>query len=165
MSLHHTPASLLLQKTPIIHHPRPSLPLSLSSLRHSSRTFASSSSNGGGSKRQTTPSIPDEWGEKPEPMSLPEPDLTRFAGPDSPIRDVEDEWGRDAGDGAPATRRDNSDLKRALVDTVYGTDFGFRASAEVRAEASELVTKLEAVNPNPNATEVPNMLAGNWVLV
>ncbi|KAJ8448419.1 hypothetical protein Cgig2_022047 [Carnegiea gigantea] len=160
MSVLPTPPSLLLPRTPVLHHPQHPR---LSYPRHPSRTFASSS-DGGGSKWQATPSIPDEWGEKPEPISVPEPELTRFAAPDSPIREIEDEWAGVAGDGAPPTRRDNGDLKRALVDTVYGTDFGFRASAEVRAEASELISKLEAVNPNPNPTEVPNLLDGNWVL-
>ena len=42
-----------------------------------------------------------------------------------------------------------ADLKRCLVDTVYGTEFGFRAGAEVRAEVLELVNQLEALNPTP----------------
>lgn len=69
-----------------------------------------------------------------------------------------------ASDGA-AARRENWDVKKALVDSVYGTDLGFRASSEIRAEASELVTKLEALNPTPNPTEVPALLDGNWILL
>ncbi|KAL8152689.1 hypothetical protein V2J09_010449, partial [Rumex salicifolius] len=56
----------------------------------------------------------------------------------------------------------NLDLKRCLVDSVYGTDLGFQASPEVRAELSELVNQLEAANPTPNPTEDPTLLDGNW---
>ncbi|XP_006367874.1 probable plastid-lipid-associated protein 3, chloroplastic isoform X1 [Solanum tuberosum] len=45
------------------------------------------------------------------------------------------------------------EMKKCLIDTVYGTDFGLRASFEVRAEALELVAKLEAANPTPNPVE------------
>ncbi|XP_006368003.1 plastoglobulin-1, chloroplastic-like isoform X1 [Solanum tuberosum] len=55
-----------------------------------------------------------------------------------------------------------AEMKRCLIDTVYGTDFGLRASSEVRAEALELVAKLEAANPTPNPVE---LLDGNWILV
>ena len=51
------------------------------------------------------------------------------------------------------------------MDTVYGTDFGFRASCELRAEAIELIAQLEAANPNPAPTESPELLDGNWVLL
>lgn len=57
------------------------------------------------------------------------------------------------------------ELKRCLVDTVYGTNLGFGASAEVRAEALELVNQLEAVNPTPAPTEAAGLLEGNWVLL
>lgn len=57
------------------------------------------------------------------------------------------------------------DLKRSLVDTVYGTEFGFRAGAEVRAEVLELVNQLEALNPTPTPVEAGGVLDGNWVLV
>ncbi|KAL9230685.1 hypothetical protein vseg_006003 [Gypsophila vaccaria] len=59
----------------------------------------------------------------------------------------------------------NGEVKRCLVDTVYGSEFGFRASAEDRAEVAELVNQLEASNPVANPTEVPGLLGGNWVLV
>ncbi|TMW91711.1 hypothetical protein EJD97_013988 [Solanum chilense] len=55
-----------------------------------------------------------------------------------------------------------AEMKRCLIDTVYGTDFGLRASSEVRAEALELVAKLEAANPTPTPVE---LLDGNWILV
>lgn len=57
------------------------------------------------------------------------------------------------------------ELKRCLIDAVYGTDFGLRASLEVRAEALELVAQLEAANPTPNPVESPELLDGNWILV
>ncbi|PHU08689.1 putative plastid-lipid-associated protein 3, chloroplastic [Capsicum chinense] len=58
-----------------------------------------------------------------------------------------------------------AELKRSLIDTVYGTDFGLKASSEVRAEALELVAQLEAANPTPNPVESPELLDGNWILV
>ncbi|XP_075508727.1 plastid lipid-associated protein 3, chloroplastic-like [Primulina tabacum] len=119
------------------------------------------------------PSVVDEWGEK----SGPEPEPTsKLIDTDPPIND--DEWGGSAvvsGNGIPAVDEGDGgntvkeerlwELKRALVDTVYGSDFGFRASAEIRAETLELVSQLEAANPNPSPTESPELLDGNWVLV
>lgn len=58
-----------------------------------------------------------------------------------------------------------SDLKRCMVDTVYGTEFGFRAGLEVRAEVLELVNQLEAANPTSAPTQTPELLDGNWVLL
>lgn len=92
----------------------------------------------------------------------------------------EDEWGEEevegyvlAGNGSAAGvdgGNDDSDekveeLKRCLVDSVYGTDLGFRASSEVRAEVFELVSQLEAVNPIPVPTDAAEELDGNWVLL
>lgn len=57
------------------------------------------------------------------------------------------------------------DLKRCLVDTVYGTELGFRAGSDVRAEVLELVNQLEALNPTPNPVNAAGVLDGNWVLV
>ncbi|KAL2545430.1 putative plastid-lipid-associated protein 3 [Forsythia ovata] len=120
------------------------------------------------------PTFVDEWGEKSEPE--PEP-VTKFSGPDPPRN--EDEWagsGEDVGNGSPvadvgggvSVKEDGDgrlfELKRALLDTVYGSDFGFRASPEVRAEALELVLQLEASNPTPAPTESPELLNGSWVL-
>ena len=44
------------------------------------------------------------------------------------------------------------------MDTVFGTDFGLRASLEDRAEVSELVTQLEAANPTLAPVEEPGFL-------
>lgn len=118
----------------------------------------------------------DEWGEKSEP----EPEtITKFTDPDPPGKEADnDEWGGDDlvervgfGNGTPGVddAAEESErlegLKRALVDTVYGSELGYRASAEVRAEALELVAQLEAANPTPAPTERPDLLDGNWVLV
>ncbi|XP_044503880.1 plastoglobulin-1, chloroplastic-like [Mangifera indica] len=119
---------------------------------------------------ETTVSITDEWGEKTEPES--EPELTKL--PDSDPPKNEDEWGeyvsQGNGSAGPAVEEDDDnnklrDLKRSLVDTVYGTEFGFRAEAEVRAEVLELVNQLEALNPTPTPVEAGGVLDGNWVLV
>ncbi|XP_059275631.1 plastoglobulin-1, chloroplastic-like isoform X1 [Lycium ferocissimum] len=105
----------------------------------------------------------DEWGEKSEP----EPDpVTKLSDSDPPM--YEDEWGNgSAGRVDVSVGEDEKllELKRCLVDTVYGSDFGFRASSEVRAEALEFVSQLEAANPTPAPNECPELLDGNWILV
>ncbi|KMT11361.1 hypothetical protein BVRB_5g106940 [Beta vulgaris subsp. vulgaris] len=116
--------------------------------------------------------VSDEWGEKSGPEPEPE---SKFTEPDPPTR--EDEWAPpsiNADDVSETTSTTsintstidkNWELKRCLLDSVYGSDLGFRASAEVRAEVSELVSQLEAVNPSPKPTEVSGLLDGNWILV
>ena len=42
----------------------------------------------------------------------------------------------------------------ALLDSLYGTERGLAARSEVRAEINELITQLEAKNPNPSPNEV-----------
>lgn len=39
------------------------------------------------------------------------------------------------------------------------------ARSEVRAEVNELITQLEAINPNPNPAEAIDALGGSWKLV
>ncbi|ONK71749.1 uncharacterized protein A4U43_C04F11970 [Asparagus officinalis] len=111
--------------------------------------------------------ITDKWGEKsdPDPEAASEPD---------PPRD-EDEWGKEASSGSepepepepvPEPESDKlGDLKRCLVDNLYGTEYGLRASAEVRAEIFELVSQLEAENPTPAPNETAEFLDGNWILL
>ncbi|CAI5964977.1 unnamed protein product [Closterium sp. NIES-65] len=65
---------------------------------------------------------------------------------------------------ARAQQRQLRDLKLCLIDSLYGTERGFRASGETRAEVAELVAQLEAANPTEAPTESP-ALDGNWVLV
>ncbi|KAI8013957.1 hypothetical protein LOK49_LG05G01868 [Camellia lanceoleosa] len=64
---------------------------------------------------------------------------------------------------------DNNDklmeLQRCLGDHVYGTDLGFQASTEVRAEVLELINQLKAANSTPVPIEATNVLDENWVLV
>ncbi|XP_057978398.1 plastid lipid-associated protein 3, chloroplastic [Malania oleifera] len=112
--------------------------------------------------------IPDEWGEKSEP----ETSYTKLSEADPAKED--DEWGGDedvavvGGNGSTvgAVREDKlGGLKKCLVDTVYGTNFGLQAAAEVRAEVSELVNQLEVANPTPAPTDAAGLLDGNWVLV
>lgn len=55
-------------------------------------------------------------------------------------------------------------LKRALVDSFYGTDRGLKARSETRAEIVELITQLEAKNPTPAPTEALSLLNGKWIL-
>lgn len=112
--------------------------------------------------------ITDEWGEKSGPE--PEDSGTRFAESDPPRN--EDEWAEEIGERAEVDAGNGSavsdktlELKRCLADTVYGTELGFRASSEVRAEVLELVNQLEALNPTPAPLENPELLDGNWVLL
>ncbi|KAJ4891708.1 hypothetical protein Rs2_31456 [Raphanus sativus] len=101
--------------------------------------------------------VTDEWGEKSEPV--PEETVTRFAESDPPTN--EDEWEESDDGGDDKTR----ELKRCLADTVYGTELGFRAGSEVRAEVLEIVNQLEALNPTQAPVENPDLLDGNWVLL
>lgn len=55
-------------------------------------------------------------------------------------------------------------LKKALVDSFYGTDRGLKATSETRAEIVELITQLEANNPTPAPTEALTLLNGKWIL-
>ncbi|CAD6212174.1 unnamed protein product [Miscanthus lutarioriparius] len=134
--------------------------------------------------------IPDEWGERSPPGArepptqpdppidadewgepgAPEPEPPSAADPPSPAAD--DEWeeeleppepGEEEEEDEQAVKRE--ELKRCLVDTVYGSDLGFRASTEVRGEVVELVTQLEAANPTTAPVEAPDLLDGNWILI
>ncbi|KAI3687618.1 hypothetical protein L1987_81318 [Smallanthus sonchifolius] len=113
------------------------------------------------------PTVPDEWGEKSNPETEP---LTKLASSDPP--NDEDEWGIDdrfsvTSNGSAVGEDDCKieDLKRCLVDSVYGTGLGFRASTEERAEVTELVSQLERVNPTPAPTDAVELLDGNWILL
>ncbi len=48
----------------------------------------------------------------------------------------------------------------SLLDSLFGTNRGARANAEVRAEINELISQLEAKNPTPAPNEVsfPHLL-------
>ncbi|KAG7952564.1 hypothetical protein I3843_12G067000 [Carya illinoinensis] len=138
------------------------------------------------------PRISDEWGEPSEPESEPEspPDPPRNEDEWGEGGDTEEEKEEEKdeekdddsaiGNGSPASAattgrpevptedgfpNKRAELKRCLVDTFYGTKFGFSAGPEVRAEVSELVGQLEAVNPTPAPTEAPGVLDGNWILL
>ncbi|KAF6148539.1 hypothetical protein GIB67_042498 [Kingdonia uniflora] len=104
--------------------------------------------------------ITDEWGEKLEPEEEETPSIS-----DS-VRD-DDEWGGVSEEEGKVYDDDDKlgDLKRCLVDTFYGTELGFGASSEVRAEVLELVNQLEALNPTPAPVEATELLDGNWVLL
>ncbi|MED6144481.1 prolyl aminopeptidase [Stylosanthes scabra] len=55
-------------------------------------------------------------------------------------------------------------LKKALVDSFYGTDRGLKASSDTRAEIVELIAQLEANNPTPAPTDALTLLNGKWIL-
>lgn len=107
--------------------------------------------------------ITDEWGEKADPEVVEAPSL-----PDPPKDD--DEWGAEAGflsgNGSLVPADDKlGDLKRCLVDSLYGKELGLRATLEDRAEILELVNQLEAANPIKAPTEALDLLDGNWILL
>jgi hypothetical protein len=58
-----------------------------------------------------------------------------------------------------------SDIKAALLDSLFGTERGLAARSEVRAEINELITQLEAKNPSPSPTEVGARPGGGGVAV
>lgn len=108
----------------------------------------------------------DEWGEKTDPDD--ESAQTRLPGADPPSLE-DDEWG--AASDLPPKERDSSvednelaELKRCLVDCFFGTEYGLRASSQIRAEIGELISQLEARNPTPVPTEALS-LQGKWVLL
>lgn len=111
----------------------------------------------------------DEWGEKAEYEEVNS--ATKLSEADPP-KD-EDEWGNDvagssdylSGNGNAGVVDKLGELKRCLVDSVYGTEYGFRASAETRAEVVELVNQLEAGNPTTAPMEEAALIGGNWVLL
>ncbi|CAK9878794.1 unnamed protein product [Sphagnum jensenii] len=68
---------------------------------------------------------------------------------------------------ANAVTDENADvveLKQRLIDSLYGTQRGLRASSDTRAEVIELITQLEAKNPTPAPTEALTLLNGKWIL-
>lgn len=177
MSTLYNPLIFTIKNPKITIKPRTSLPSSVPTLRL--RKFpkfsVQSSSSSSNDPEKPTFIVPDndkaddkkvefvdEWGEKSEPE--PEP-LTNL--PDSDPPKYEDEWGNGSPGVEVSVGEDEKllELKRCLVDTVYGSDFGFRASSETRAEALEFVSQLEAANPTAAPTESPELLDGNWILV
>ncbi|CAN6479170.1 unnamed protein product [Victoria cruziana] len=55
-------------------------------------------------------------------------------------------------------------LKRALIDSFYGTELGLKASSETRAEIVEFIVQLEGKNPTAAPTETLRLLDGKWIL-
>ncbi|KAL4019753.1 chromoplast-specific carotenoid-associated protein, chromoplastic [Cucumis melo var. makuwa] len=91
----------------------------------------------------------------------------------------DDEWGEEKeekyGDGSAVAVAEEEEekpmepseiykLKKALVDSFYGTDRGLRVSRDTRAEIVELITQLESKNPTPAPTEALTLLNGKWIL-
>ncbi|OMO76884.1 hypothetical protein CCACVL1_15343 [Corchorus capsularis] len=110
-------------------------------------------------------------------FSTPKPIRAR---PVFKVRAVDDdEWGPDKGEEPVVTQTTGvavaeeekpkelsevESLKKALVDSFYGTGRGLKASSETRAEIVELITQLEAKNPTPAPTEALSLLNGKWIL-
>lgn len=57
------------------------------------------------------------------------------------------------------------ELKSLLDDTLWGTRRGLTANSDTRAEVTDLVTQLEALNPTPSPNESIEKLDGEWMLV
>ncbi|DBB10405.1 TPA: prolyl aminopeptidase [Trebouxia sp. C0006] len=75
------------------------------------------------------------------------------------------EAGSSSSDDEGQDEMDADELKAILLDSFYGTDRGLSVSSEARAEISELITQLEAKNPNPAPTEAVDKLSGQWKLL
>lgn len=90
----------------------------------------------------------DEWGE----------DKDEKYGDDSSVAVAEKE------EEKPLEPSEIYKLKKALVDSFYGTDRGLRVSRDTRAEIVELITQLESKNPTPAPTEALTLLNGKWIL-
>jgi hypothetical protein len=56
-------------------------------------------------------------------------------------------------------------VKSRLLDSFYGTNRGLSASSKTRAEANELISRLEAMNPTPSPSYELAALSGKWRLV
>ncbi|KAL1211056.1 putative plastid-lipid-associated protein 1 [Cardamine amara subsp. amara] len=136
--------------------------------------------------------IPSSSNSKPQsksPIILPINSINRRSEvgiavhrPDFKVRatDVNDEWGSDAAEKRPSSSsvsvaekeaeeaiesvEETERLKRALADSLYGTERGLRASSETRAEISELITQLESKNPTPAPNDALFLLNGKWIL-
>ena len=63
------------------------------------------------------------------------------------------------------TRLSLDELKSLLEDTLWGTNRGLSANSDTRAEITDLVTQLEALNPTPEPNEAGEKLSGKWRLV
>eukprot|EP00850_Spirogloea_muscicola_P006437 SM000030S11446 [mRNA] locus=s30:691272:692339:- [translate_table: standard] len=73
--------------------------------------------------------------------------------------------GKHGGDGGHGGGREApEELKQALIDSLYGTERGLKASSETRGEVAELIAALEAANPTPAPTEDLALLGGKWLL-
>ncbi|CAL9195026.1 unnamed protein product [Musa hybrid cultivar] len=78
----------------------------------------------------------------------------------------DDERGEEGGVAVaqPPAVSEAGELKKKLIDLLYGTDRGLKASSETRAEILEVITQLEAKNPTPAPTDALALLNGKWIL-
>ncbi|KAG0623183.1 hypothetical protein M758_3G154500 [Ceratodon purpureus] len=56
-------------------------------------------------------------------------------------------------------------LKQDLILALSGTNWGMDANRETHAVIADIITQLEAVNPNPAPTEALEVLDGKWIMV
>ncbi|KAL5575286.1 hypothetical protein UlMin_016985 [Ulmus minor] len=82
--------------------------------------------------------------ENSDPVPVDKP-TKRADEPDNSSVKATDEWGEEAEPKPESSKV--VELKRCLVDCVYGTELGFRARLEESVEILELVNQLEALNP------------------
>ncbi|KAL5574012.1 hypothetical protein UlMin_023609 [Ulmus minor] len=77
----------------------------------------------------------------------------------------DDKWGLEKYEPKLVEPEEIAKLKMELVDSFYRTDCGLKASSETREDIVELITQLEAQNPNPVSIEALSLLNGKWVLL
>eukprot|EP00268_Persea_americana_P047732 TRINITY_DN49_c0_g1_i1.p1 TRINITY_DN49_c0_g1~~TRINITY_DN49_c0_g1_i1.p1 ORF type:complete len:355 (+),score=71.28 TRINITY_DN49_c0_g1_i1:60-1067(+) len=101
----------------------------------------------------------DEWG--PDPI----PEEEKGSGSSSATAIAEAEKDSELKPPGSLYGTEIERLKRGLVDSLYGTDRGLKATSETRAEILEFITQLEGKNPTPAPTEALALLNGKWILV
>jgi len=111
----------------------------------------------------------DEIVEAPEPSADAEP-VSPSASAASPSPDesstAEVDFGsfEDWDEDAAYTTLAASEVKSCLLDSFVGTDRGFSANSDARAEINELITQLESANPTDSPNEELDKLSGTWRL-
>ncbi|KAK7245911.1 hypothetical protein RIF29_40765 [Crotalaria pallida] len=65
-------------------------------------------------------------------------------------------------EGSGAAETEVEKVKKALVESFYGTDGGVQATSDTRGEIVELINQLEVFNPTP--VHALAFLNGKWII-
>jgi len=100
--------------------------------------------------------VEPEFAEPEKGVKVEKPEVPDVSEAVEAVEDV----AKDIGEAASGT----GELKLSLLDAIYGTKRGFRASSETRAEIAEIVGQLEAKNPTEAPSEETEKFNGKWLL-